>query len=73
MIVLNQKSFTLPRVEKNQFITLLRLGLEYNRTNGTYKINNFNNIKKLINTLSHILNEKELLFLQYCIVCKKNF
>ena len=73
MIVLNQNSFTLPRVEKSQFVSLLRLGLEYDRITGTYKINNYNNVKKLIDNLSSILNEKEILFLQSCIVCKKNF
>jgi hypothetical protein len=73
MLVLNQKSFTLPRVEKSQFINLLRLGLEYDRMQGTYRINNYNNIRKLIDTLSQILNEKNILFLQTCLVCNKNF
>jgi len=73
MTTLNQNSFTLPRVEKNKFINLLRLGLEYDRINGTYKISNYNNIKKLIDTLSSILNDKKILFLQFCIACKKNF
>ena len=73
MLVLNQTSFTLPRVEKSQFINLLRLGLEYDRMQGTYRISNYNNIRKLIDTLSSILNEKDILFLQTCLVCNKNF
>jgi len=73
MLVLNKNSFSLPRVEKNQFIELLRLGLEYDRTQGIYKINNYNNIKKLIDALSIILNDEKICFLQRCIMCNKNF
>ena len=73
MIVLNKNSFTLPRVEKSQFMELLRLGLEYDRTQGIYRINNYNNIKKLIEALSIILNDEKICFLQKCIMCNKNF
>jgi hypothetical protein len=73
MLVLNKNSFKLPRVEKSQFISLLRLGLNYDRSKGTYSIKNYNNIRKLIDTLSSILNEENILFLQNCIVCNKNF
>ena len=73
MLVLNKNSFSLPRVEKSQFIELLRLGLEYDRTQGIYRINNYNNIKKLVDALSIILNDEKICFLQRCILCNKNF
>jgi len=73
MLVLNKNSFALPRVEKSQFIELLRLGLEYDRTQGIYRINNYNNIKKLVDALSIILNDEKICFLQRCILCNKNF
>lgn len=73
MVILNANSFTLPRVEKSQFITLLRLGLEYNRRNGTYRIKNYNNIKKLADILSKILGDENISFLQKCSICKKDF
>ena len=44
MVVLNKRSFILPRVEKEKFIRLLRLGLEYNRESYTYAINNYDRI-----------------------------
>ena len=73
MVILNQNSFPLPIVEKSQFINLLRLGLEYDKAKKTYKICNYNNIHKLIDTLSRILNEKHISFLQTCLVCNINF
>ncbi|MBY9013157.1 MAG: hypothetical protein KGD70_12350 [Candidatus Lokiarchaeota archaeon] len=73
MLTLNKNSFTLPRVEKSQFINLLRLGLEYDRTQGTYRISNYNNTKKLIDALSSILNEEKICFLQKCNICNKYF
>lgn len=73
MVILNQNSFKLPRVEKRQFISLLRLGLEYDQTKKTYRISNYNNIGKLVDTLSYILNENEISFLQTCLVCNINF
>lgn len=73
MSALNKKSFKLPRVEKEKFILLLRLGLEYNRENGTYSINNYNNIERLMDTISNILNTDEISFLQNCSLCNKDF
>lgn len=73
MVILNQNSFVLPLVEKSQFINLLRLGLEFDRTQRTYKIKNYNNIKKLIDTLSIILNDSDIFFLQTCLICKNDF
>ena len=72
MVVLNKRSFILPRVEKEKFIRLLRLGLEYNRESYTYAINNYDRIEELIDTISNILND-EVTFLQNCNICKKAF
>ena len=73
MVVLNKKAFKLPRVEKSTFILLLRLGLEYNRERGEYSIGNFNNIEKLVDVISSILNVERVTFLQSCIVCGGDF
>jgi hypothetical protein len=73
MIVLNKKAFKLPRVEKDKFILLLRLGLEYNRETGCYRISSYNNIEKLIETVSGLLNADKVMFLQSCIICNKDF
>ena len=73
MVVLNKNSFVLPRVEKEQFIRLLRLGLEYDRNQGSYCIRNYNNIGKLVDAISSILNSEKIMFLQRCIKCKKDF
>jgi hypothetical protein len=72
MVILNKHSFKLPRIEKGEFINLLKLGLGYNRNQGCYFISSYNNIGKLIDTLSSILNT-EITFLQSCIVCSKDF
>jgi hypothetical protein len=73
MIVLNKKGFKLPRVEKDKFILLLRLGLAYNREQGTYSISNLNNIEKLTDALASILNTGKVSFTQTCITCSKDF
>ena len=70
--VLNKKAFKLPRVEKEKFILLLRLGLEYNREQCVFSINNYNNIEKLMDTIAGILNT-EVVFLQNCTRCGKDF
>ena len=49
--VLNPKGFKLPRVEKEKFVLLIRLGLDYNRERGLYSLKNYNNIEKLIDTV----------------------
>ena len=72
MVVLNKKAFTLPRVEREQFIRLMRLGLEYNRDKGIFSISSFDNIEALLDTISSILND-EVLFLQNCLICNKDF
>jgi hypothetical protein len=63
MVVLNKNCFRLPRVEKDKFVLLLRLGLDYNREKGYFSIKNYNNIDKLRDTLCDIL-KSEIVFLQ---------
>lgn len=73
MVVLNKKAFRLPRVEKEKFILLLRLGLEYSREQGTFCIISFNNVEKLIDTIAGILNDDIVSFMQGCVACGKDF
>jgi rubredoxin len=70
--VLNKKAFKLPRVEKEKFSLLIRLGLDYNREQGVYSIKSYNNIEKLMDTIAGILNT-EVVFLQSCTRCGKDF
>jgi len=72
MVVLDKDCFKLPRVEKDKFVLLLRLGLDYNRERGYFSIKNYNNIDRLYDTLSEILNA-EITFMQKCTVCGKSF
>jgi hypothetical protein len=73
MVVLNKKAFRLPRVEKEKFILLLRLGLEYNREQGTFCVSSYNNVERLMDALASILNDEKVMFLQSCIICGKDF
>ena len=73
MVVLNKNCFRLPRVEKEKFILLLRLGLEYDRTKGTFCVSSYNNIEKLRDTLAEILNDNNVSFTQTCTICGKSF
>jgi hypothetical protein len=70
--VLSKKAFKLPRVEKEKFILLIHLGLDYNREQGDYSIKSYNNIEKLTDTIASILNT-EVVFLQSCTRCGKDF
>jgi hypothetical protein len=72
MVVLNKKGFKLPRVEKDKFILLIRLGLDYNRDKMLYSIKNYNNIDKLRDALQDIL-KSEVSFTQTCVVCGTDF
>jgi hypothetical protein len=72
MVVLNKKSIRLPRVEKEKFLLLLRLGLDYNRDLGVYSVKNYNNVDKLLDAISDVL-KSEVVFLQSCSVCGKDF
>ena len=71
-MVLNKKAFKLPRVEKDKFVLLMHLGCEYNRDQGVFSIKSYNNIEKLMETISGIL-DNEVIFLQSCIRCGKDF
>lgn len=73
MVVLNKKAFELPRVERDKFILLLKLGLDYNRELGVFSISNYNNIEKLVDTIAGILNVDEVEFLQSCVICGNDF
>ena len=70
--VLSKKAFKLPRVEKEKFILLIRLGLDYNREQGVFSVKSCNNIEKLMDTIAGILNT-EVVFLQSCTRCGKDF
>ena len=70
--VLNKKAFKLPRVEKEKFIRLLNLGLNYDRAQGVFNIKSYNNLEKLVDTIAGILNT-DIVFLQNCIRCGKDF
>ena len=72
MAVLNKKAFKLPRVEKEKFILLLHLGLDYNREQGVFSIKSCNNIEKIMDAIAGILNT-EVVFLQSCTRCGKDF
>ena len=72
MVVLNKKGFVLPRVERSQFIQLMRLGLDYNRENGKFSIKSYDNIEGIMDAISSILND-EVVFLQNCLICNKDF
>ena len=70
--VLNKKAFKLPRIEREKFILLLNLGCEYNREQSVFSIKSFNKIEKLMDTISGVL-KTELVFLQSCTRCDKDF
>jgi len=69
---LNPKAFKLPRVEKEKFILLMHLGLDYNPEQGVFSIKSYNNVEKLLDTISSILST-EAAFLQSCTRCGKYF
>jgi hypothetical protein len=73
MVILSKKAFRLPRLEKDKFVLLLRLGLEYDRVNGTFCVSNFNNVEKLTDTLGEILKDKNVGFTQSCLICGRDF
>ena len=73
MVVLSKKSFKLPRVEKEKWLLLLRLGLDYDRDQGIYCVSSYNHIEKLRDTIADILGVEEVTFAQSCAVCGKDF
>jgi len=62
----------LPRVEKEKFILLIRLGLDYNRDIALFSIKSYNNIEKIADTITEILGT-EISFSQICNRCGKAF
>ncbi len=72
VIALNKKGFKLPRLEKEKFVSLMRLGLEYNRDTGLFSVKSYNNVEKVIEAVSAILGS-EVVFLQCCTRCGKDF
>ena len=70
MKCLNKKSFELPFMGKDKFVRLTRIGLGY--TGRSFYIKNYNNVEKIVDTLSDILDEK-ISFLQSCLLCEKEF
>ncbi len=69
---MNPKAIKLPRIEKEKFILLMHLGLDYDRERGIFSIKDLNNIEKLMDTLASILGT-EVVFLQSCTRCGKAF
>lgn len=72
VIVLNGKGFKLPRLDKEKFVSLMHLGLDYSREKGLFMIKSYNTIETVIVAISDILGD-EVLFLQYCTQCGKDF
>ncbi len=72
MTVLNPKGFKLPRVEREKFVSLMNLGLDYNRERMLFAVKDCNNIEKLMDTIAGILGT-EVAFLQSCTRCGKEF
>ena len=73
MVVLNKKAFKLPFMDREKFLLLMRLGLNYDRATGTFSVANYNNIGKLTDTLAGILSADEVTFTQTCCICGKDF
>ena len=73
MVVLNKKAFKLPFMDREKFLLLMRLGLNYDRATGTFSVANYNNIGKLTDTLAVILSVDEVTFTQTCCICGKDF
>jgi hypothetical protein len=72
VIVLNKKGFKLPRLDKEKFVNLMHLGLDYNRDLGLFSIKSCNNIEKVMEAVGAILGD-EVVFMQNCIRCGKDF
>jgi hypothetical protein len=72
VIVLNKNGFKLPRVDRDKFVALMRLGLDYNRDLNLFSIKSCNNIEKVMEAVSAILGD-DVVFMQNCIRCGKDF
>ncbi len=73
MVVLNKKAFKLPFMDREKFLLLMRLGLNYDKATGTFRVANQNNIEKLAVTLAQILGVDEVTFTQTCCLCGTDF
>ena len=73
MVVLSKKAFKLPFMDREKFLLLMRLGLNYDRATGTFSVANYNNLAKLTDTLAEILGADEVTFTQTCCMCGKDF
>jgi len=72
VIVLNKNGFKLPRVDRDKFVALMRLGLDYNRDLNLFLIKSCNNIEKVMEAINAILGD-DVVFMQNCIHCRKDF
>ncbi len=87
MVVLDKKCFKLPYVDGQTYRELMRLGLQYDRTQRTYNAENLNpaNFESTMTLLSRILRDKVSFSqaaeaesktgraVQKCMVCGKAF
>ncbi len=72
MAILNKKAFKLPRLDPSTWGAIMRLGLQYDRATLTYSVLHYNNVEKLVESLSDILKD-DVGFTQTCLVCGKEF
>lgn len=73
MVILNKKAFKLPFMDREKFLLLMRLGLNYDKTTGMFRVANYNNLEKLAITLAEILGVDDVTFTQTCCLCGKDF
>jgi len=73
MKVLNKKSFKLPFVERGIFGKLMRLGLDFDKRQGAYYVENYNEVEKIIDIISDVLGGEKISFLQTCLLCGRDF
>ena len=69
---LNPKAIRLPRVEREKFVELMHLGLDYKREQGIFCIKDYNDIEKLMDAIGAIL-KTEVAFMQNCTRCGRDF
>ncbi|MFQ5997861.1 MAG: hypothetical protein ACE5KO_00985 [Candidatus Bathyarchaeia archaeon] len=72
MKIITKDGFKLPFMGKDKFIELMKMGIGYNRQNGTFFISDMQRLDQIKATLTGILNE-ELGFAQTCAICFKTF
>jgi len=73
MKVLNKKSFKLPFVERGIFAKLIRLDLDFDKRQGAYYVENYNEVEKIIDIISDVLGGEKISFLQTCLLCGRGF